>query len=134
MKLASLFHKLLAFAAVGAVGTAAHYALLVTLVSGFGAAPVLGSMAGFCLGALVNYTLNRKHVFKSERAHREALPRFMLVALSGLLWNTLLMTALTRYTPLHYLLAQMLTTGLLLLWHFGANAVWTFRGAPDSGH
>lgn len=117
------------FAAVGAVGTAAHYALLVALVEGLGAASLTGSVAGFGLGAVVNYSLSRLFVFRSDRAHREALPRFFVVALAGLCWNALLMALLTAL-GLHYLVAQILTTALLVLWHYGAHAVWTFRRDP----
>jgi putative flippase GtrA len=118
-----------AAAAVGAVGTAAHYLLLVALVEAAGLAVVPASAAGFCLGATVNYLMNRTLVFRSARAHREALPRFMLVALTGLAWNALLMALLTGAAGLPYLVAQILTTGLLVFWHYMVNAAWTFRAA-----
>ena len=121
--------RLMRFAAVGAVGTAAHYALLLALVEGFGAAPLAGSAAGFGLGAVINYGLGRLLVFRSGRPHREALPRFVLVVLAGLGWNALLM-ALLSALGLHYVVAQILTTALLLLWHYGVHAVWTFRRDP----
>lgn len=114
------------FAAVGLVGTVAHYALLVALVEGGGVKPLPGSIAGFLLGALVNYTFSRRFVFDSDRSHVQALPRFMAVAGMGLCWNALLMYLLADRIGLHYLLAQMLTTGLLLCWHYVGNAVWTF--------
>ena len=119
--------RLLHFAAVGLVGTAAHYLLLIGLVEGAGADPVAGSVAGFCLGALVNYAMSHRFVFRSDRAHHEALPRFFAVALSGLAWNTLLMSLLTHVLGWPYLIAQILTTGLLVLWHYAVNALWTFR-------
>uniref|UniRef100_A0ABX1PTC2 GtrA family protein n=2 Tax=Aromatoleum anaerobium TaxID=182180 RepID=A0ABX1PTC2_9RHOO len=115
---------------VGALGTLAHYSLLLALVEVAGAEPVVGSVAGFVLGALVNYAMNRRLVFRSERAHHEALPRFFAVAGIGLLWNALLMYALTDLLALHYLLAQVVTTGVLLGWHYVGNALWTF-GAPS---
>ena len=119
--------RFLRFAIVGAVGTAAQYALLLALVEGAGADPVVGSVAGFVLGALVNYTLNRTLVFRSDRAHVEALPRFLAVAGMGLCWNALLMYVLVDVAGVHYFIAQILTTGLLLGWHYAGNALWTFR-------
>ncbi|AWI78360.1 polysaccharide biosynthesis protein GtrA [Parazoarcus communis] len=121
------------FAAVGLVGTAAHYALLLVLVEMGGAPPISGSVAGFLLGAMVNYAINHRFVFRSGRAHAEALPRFMTVAGVGLCWNALLMYLLTNLMGLHYLLAQVLTTGLLLVWHYVGNAVWTFRRDKAGG-
>lgn len=119
--------RFLRFAVVGAIGTAAHYALLLALVEGAGADPVAGSVAGFLLGALVNYTMNRTLVFRSDRAHVEALPRFLAIAGMGLCWNALLMYVLVDMLGVHYLIAQVFTTGLLLGWHYVGNALWTFR-------
>ncbi|MCK9261126.1 MAG: GtrA family protein [Azoarcus sp.] len=121
------------FAAVGLVGTIAHYALLLALVEIGGAPPLAGSVAGFVLGAMVNYAINHRFVFRSARAHSEALPRFMTVAGVGLCWNALLMYVLVDLAGLYYLLAQVLTTGLLLLWHYVGNAVWTFRQDKAGG-
>lgn len=133
MNTAGQLHRFLRFAAVGAVGTAAHYALLLALVEGAGVDPVAGSVAGFLLGAFVNYTLNRALVFRSDRAHAEALPRFLAVAGMGLGWNALLMYALVELAGVHYLLAQILTTAILLVWHYLGNALWTFRKGAEDG-
>jgi putative flippase GtrA len=121
------FASLVRFAVVSGFGTAAHYSLLIALVELGGADPVPATVAGSILGALVNYTLSRKHVFKSERSHAEALPRFMAIAGVGMSLNALLMAGFTRWLGVPYLLAQVVTTLLLLLWHYGANAIWTFR-------
>lgn len=126
--------RFLRFAMVGALGTGAHYALLLGLVEGGGVDPVIGSVAGFVLGALVNYGLNRRLVFESERAHVEALPRFFAVAGLGLVWNALLMRLFVHTLGLHYLPAQIVTTALLLVWHYGGNAVWTFGRRSSTGH
>ncbi|AYH42553.1 GtrA family protein [Azoarcus sp. DN11] len=122
--------RFLRFAAVGAVGTIAHYTLLLALVEGVGVDPVAGSVAGFLLGALVNYTMNRTLVFRSDRAHVEALPRFLAIAGMGLCWNALLMYLFVDLAGVHYLLAQVVTTGILLGWHYLGNALWTFRKHP----
>ncbi len=120
-------HRFLRFAAVGAVGTLAHYALLLVMVEGFGARPLVGAAAGFVLGAVVNYALSRLLVFDSDRRHVEALPRFLAVAAMGLGWTALLMGLFVDLLGLHYMVAQIVTTGLLLLWHYAGNALWTFR-------
>ena len=121
------FARVVRFAAVGAVGTVAHYALLIALVSGLGTSPLVGASAGFVLGALVNYMLSRWWVFQSGRSHGEALPRFFLVALTGLAWTAGLMFLFTEWLGIHYLLAQLIVTAMLLLWHYAGNALWTFR-------
>lgn len=134
MSAAGGWGRFVRFAAVGAVGTLAHYTLLVLMVEGLGAAPLAGAAAGFLLGAMVNYSLSRALVFRSDRAHGEALPRFLLVAMLGLGWTALLMSLLVELLGVHYLVAQLTTTALLLLWHYAGNALWTFgRGGRASG-
>src|SRR5512145_2173194 len=81
------------FAAVGSVGTLFHYLLLIALVSGFSVLPALATSCGAVLGALVNDWLNRVFTFQSERQHREALPRYLLMASVGLGLNALLLGA-----------------------------------------
>jgi putative flippase GtrA len=118
--------QFLRFVAVGAIGTAAHYAVLIVGVERLGVRAVAASSAGALLGAIVNYSLNRRHTFGSERPHREALPRFMLIAALAFAMNALLMAALLSW-HLHYLAAQIVTTGVVLLFNFLANRSWTFQ-------
>ena len=114
------------FASVGLLGTSCHYLTLMVLV-GTGLNPVTASACGFIVGALINYTLNRRFTFRSAIAHRTGLPRFLTIAGAGLLLNTTVMALLTVGLGLHYLLAQLVATGLVLFWNFFGNRLWTFR-------
>lgn len=118
--------RFVVFAAVGAVGTLGHYATMIALVQAARVPPVAASVAGFVVGMVINYVLNYRITFKSRKRHREAATKFFLVAGVGLALNTALMHALTGVVALHYLLAQVLTTVLVLLWNFAANHWWTF--------
>ncbi|OYY94857.1 MAG: hypothetical protein B7Y41_04685 [Hydrogenophilales bacterium 28-61-23] len=117
------------FAGVGVIGTAAHYLLLVMLVEIFGAGVVAASTAGAALGAVVNYFLNRRYTFRSEKRHVEALTKFMLIASIGLVLNSSFMILLVEILSVYYLLSQMLSTGLVLIWNFTGNRFWTFSDA-----
>lgn len=117
------------FAGVGVVGTAAHYALLILLVETIAANEVAGSTAGATLGALVNYVLNRRYTFESKKRHREALTKFLIVATLGLLLNACFMFVLVELMTLHYLLGQVISTMLILMWNFIGNKFWTFSDA-----
>jgi len=119
--------RFLSFAAVGLVGTAAHYATLTGLVELRGVDPVLGSVMGFLVGAVVNYALNYRLTFHSTKRHREAASKFLTVAGSGFVLNALLMAVLVKAAGAPYLLAQIAVTGALLFWHYALNAIWTFR-------
>ena len=64
-----------------------HYLVLIALVQGASLSAVPASTAGAIAGALVNYRLNHRYTFESDRAHGRALPRFALVALVGIAVN-----------------------------------------------
>ena len=114
------------YAGVGAIGTAVHYGTLIGLVQGLSANAVGASTAGFVIGAFVNYALNRAFTFASVRAHRVALPRFIAVAGAGLLLNALVMAAILAVLPVHYLVAQVVATTVVLVTGYLANRHWTF--------
>lgn len=119
--------RFIAFAAVGLVGTAAHYLTLAGLVELAGVDPVAGSVSGFLVGAAVNYVLNYHLTFKSDKRHREAATKFFAVAASGFVINAGLMHLLVNVATVPYLLAQVGVTGFLVFWHYALNALWTFR-------
>ncbi len=121
----TLPRQLFRFLIVGGIATAVHYALLMALVH-VGVAPVPASSAGFVLGAIVNYALNRRFTFASARRHREAVPRFAATALAGLAINGALMWLFTTAGAPHYLIAQAGATIGTLAWNFAVNRLWTF--------
>lgn len=120
------------FVVVGGVATALHYAVMVGFVEWVGALPVVASALGFVVGAVVGYLLNRRFTFASARDHREALPRYVVVAAVGLIINVVALTVLLEVFDWFYLWAQVVATVVALFWNFGANRLWTFdpvRGA-----
>ena len=117
--------QFLRYAGAGAVGTLAQYATLVLLVQVLAIGAVSASTAGAILGALVNYALNHRFTFASERTHAQALPRFATVAAFGIGVNALVV-ALLVHADVHYLLAQVVATGVVLVAGYLANRAWTF--------
>lgn len=114
------------FAGVGIVGTAGHYVILVALVEILSFDPVVASGVGFAGGAMINYYLNRSYTFESVVPHLIGLPKFLGVAAVGMLINTAIMAAAITFMQLHYILAQIIATGLVLIWNFLGNKYWTF--------
>ena len=121
-----ILRQFLKFAGVGVVGTAVQYTTLFVLVQFAGIYPVAASTAGFILGALVNYHLNYIYTFDSSKSHFEAMPKFFSVAAVGLLLNGLIMEFFISFFSFPYIIAQLIATGLVLLWNFAANRMWTF--------
>ena len=119
------------FLLVGAAATMIHYAVLHLMVVAGLAGPVSSSTIGYVLSALFNYWANHKITFRSDQAHQVALPRFSVVALVGLALNAGLMAIGTRILGLHYLLAQLIATCMVLVFNFVASRYWTFaRNRP----
>ena len=121
-----LARQFTAFFSVGVAAAVAHYGLLVALVEGGGVHPVPATLAGYVAGGLVSYALNRRHTYGSSRPHREATWRFAVVAFIGFLLTWLLMHAFTVWLTGPYLPAQLVTTGVVMLWSFMAHKIWTF--------
>ena len=121
--------QFLRFTGVGAIGTTGHYITLVLLVEVMGIDAVPASLTGFVVGALINYHLNRTYTFRSDVSHRIALPKFFTIAAAGALLNTLIMSLAINQLNLHYFLSQIMATGIVLIWGFLGNRLWTFNGA-----
>jgi putative flippase GtrA len=119
------FSRFVRFIVVGGVATAIQYAILILLVRGLGMAPTPASSMGFVLSAAVNYLLNYRFTFQSNRPHGPAAVKFGLLAAAGLLINGAIMHLLTG-AAVHYLLAQAGATGVVLFWNFIGNTLWTF--------
>lgn len=115
------------YACVGAIGTATQYAILVAMVRSGWASPAVGSMAGATIGAIVNYTLNRRFTFRSSSNPLSTAPKFAVIALLGVLTNGGCMKLLAAIAGLNYLIAQLMTTALVLGMTYGLNSAWTFN-------
>ena len=125
----ALLRQFVKFTGVGFVSAIGHYGLLIALVQLAAVPAVPASAAGALLGAVINYSLNYRYTFRSTRQHREAVLRFAAIAAVGLALNTLFMWVGVVLIGAHYLLSQVVTTGLVLIWSFAGNRYWTFRSA-----
>ena len=129
MMLIEIFHQFLRYAAVGAAATVAHYATLIGLVESQATGKVPGALAGFVVGGIVSYILNRRFTFDSDTSHGAAIPRFMLVTLVAFGLTGALMWVFAERLGIHYLLSQLVTTGIVLVWTFIGNRFWTFAAS-----
>lgn len=127
--------QFLLFAGVGAVGTLGHYTTLIVLVQFWAVDPVFASSFGFVVGAIINYILNYHFTFQSEKRHAEALTKFLIVAIIGAGINGFIMYIGIENTDINYMVVQLFATGVVLLWNFIVNKLWTFAhpGAETTG-
>jgi putative flippase GtrA len=97
--------RFIAYAGVGALGTASQYGVLVAMVSVGRVEPVAGS----------------------GTSHRATLPKFAATAGLGVLVNGLVMKVLAQDNQVNYIFSQLLATGLVLILTFFINSIWTFK-------
>lgn len=124
--------QFLRFLVVGGLSTGLQYLILFLLVHFAHWEAALASSSGYVLSAALNFYLNHRISFTSNVPYGTAAVSFILVALTGLALNALFMAALVHGLDLHYLLSQVLTTGIVLLWNFYANRHWTYKAAPQA--
>ena len=121
-----LAKQFVGFTGTGAIATSIQYVLLLLLAEVAGISPVLASALGYGTSSVANYLMKYHWVFDSHYAHWRTAPRYALISAIGLSVNTGLMALGTQYTDWHYLVVQVLVTGIVLVWNFAANAIWTF--------
>lgn len=127
-----LIRQVIAFAGAGSAAAVGHFSTLAALVEFGLAGPVRASACGFLVGGVISYVLNRRFTFNATRSHVGAVPRFIAVAGVAFVLNAFLMDLLVHRLGLFYLLAQVVTTGLVLIWTFGAYRIWAFRHVPEA--
>jgi putative flippase GtrA len=119
----------LRFALVGLAGAAMYYALLWSMVELGGMPALAASSLAFALVVAENYLLHRRWTFDSRAPHRQAFPRFVLMALCGAAVNAAAMAACLKL-GWHYLLAQALA--LLLVVACNLAGTWMIlSGGPE---
>ena len=115
------------FAIVGAIATAAHYAILIALVEIGHVEPVVATTFGYGVGIVVSYTLNRRFTFGETTAPvASSFAKFALLYGVGAVLNGAIMGGLIGLGA-PYLLAQVVATGIVLFWNFLGARYIVFR-------
>ena len=114
------------FLAIGIATTAVHYGVLVALVEAWAVHPVWATTAGFVTAVLLSYVLNRRYTFDAEPAFGPGLAKYYAAVSVGLLLNAGVMAALTAW-DVYYILAQIVASGIALVWNFLSARLVVFR-------
>lgn len=125
------FVKVSGYAASGFAATAAHYLVMVALVHWAGWWEVAASSAGFLAGAAVKYPLNYWVVFRSSAAHAKTIVRFAIGIAIGFALNGVILALLLAFVDLHYLVLQVLTTGIVTLVNYLVARNWVFHARHE---
>jgi putative flippase GtrA len=113
----------------GGIATASHYATMIMLVELLGVLPLIATATGFVVGAVVKYVLNHGVVFRSAERHDAAVPRFAVMLGIMFVLNAACFAALSPLTEPYYIVAQVITTILLIPPGYFMSRLWVFRRA-----
>ncbi|MEQ9447290.1 MAG: GtrA family protein [Rhodospirillaceae bacterium] len=110
----------------GGVATAVQYSILAALVELGGVNETVSTTIGYTVSGFVNYLLLYNWAFRSRVRHRRASIRFIGLATVTLALNSALFWTLFELAGLWYMLAQVVTTLLILSLTFTINSRYTF--------
>lgn len=83
----------------------------------------------FIVSASLNYYFNRIWTFRSEdKEVAKQATKFFIVALAGLLLNSLIFYFVTGVIHWRDIYGLIIATGLVTIWNFFINRIWTFKG------
>lgn len=126
MDLAALARQFSSFLAVGIATTAVHFGVLIALVEAWAINPVWATTAGFLAAVLFSYLLNRRFTFDERPAFHSGLLKYYAAVSVGLVLNAGTMALLTGW-GFYYFLAQVIASGVALVWNFFAARFVVFR-------
>ncbi|MFT5294380.1 MAG: putative flippase GtrA [Colwellia sp.] len=118
---------LLKFLGVGGIATIVQYIIFVILIELLKIDIVLASAIGYTISSIFNYLLNYYFTFTSKVKHHVAMVKFALIVLIGLSLNSFIIHVLVDMLNMHYLLSQIITTGIVLIFNFVAHKFWTYK-------
>lgn len=119
------------FGIVGATNTAwdfGVYYLLTRGVFGFTLHFLTANIIAFSISVVNSYILNRAWTFRStDGRHHVLFVKFLTVNLVTLGLYEVLLYLLINRAHLFDLLAKLISIGVVMVWNFAANKMWTFR-------
>lgn len=122
-----MLQQFLRFLLVGGVATLIQYAILFVLHQLMGVNGAVSTSVGFLVSAVFNFLASYHYTFKSSAGKRSAAVRYAFVAGLGLLLNGVIFWGLTERFGLYYLYAQVIATGIVLVFNFSAGRAFAFK-------
>ncbi|OPZ95720.1 MAG: GtrA-like protein [Bacteroidetes bacterium ADurb.Bin408] len=87
----------------------------------------MANSIGFITAATSNYFLNRIWTFHSQNPEMVTeYGKFILISLIGLAINTFVLWLLVSKMKWHFYFSKLLAIGVVTLWNFSMNVIYTF--------
>jgi len=124
----NLFYQLARFGLIGLLAAGVHFSVLFLLVEKAGLVPLQANCFAFVFGFQVSYWGHRCWTFRGTTAlHRVALPKLLLVGITGFVINEALFSFFLIAFNLPYPLALFLTLTVLPIVSFALGKFWIFK-------
>lgn len=127
----SLYRQFIGYFINGLCATFVHYSILVTLVEFDLLIPDFATIIGFICGTITGFLLNRYLVFNHSQSNHIAFLKYLTVAITSMGLNSATMYLLMHYLGLHYMIAQVIATGSIIIWNFSCYKFWVFKELSD---
>ncbi|HAD11053.1 MAG TPA: glycosyl transferase family 2 [Saprospirales bacterium] len=122
-----MFFKFLKFGVVGASGVVVDFGVTWLLKEQARLNKYIANSTGFACAVVSNYILNRIWTFHSADPNVGIqFAKFALIALIGLGMNNAIIYFLNEKQGVRFYMAKLIATGVVMIWNFGANLMFTF--------
>lgn len=112
---------------VGFSGTVIDIGILALLFEVFSVPLLAANALSFTAAASSNFYFNKLFTFRDTQKNiGTQYTKFFTVSVIGLVISSGVIAA-GNELGLWYLISKVFSIGLVLIWNFGANALWTFR-------
>lgn len=120
--------KFVKFGIVGVSGVLVDFGITWVLKEKARLNKYIANSIGFACAVVSNYVLNRIWTFHSADPHVGIqFAKFSIVAIIGLGMNNAIIYFLTERQKVKFYTAKLVATGVVVLWNFGANYLFTFK-------
>ena len=120
---------------MGTFVTALDAGTVFVLVEFASLTPIVSAFFAFLLAVTVSFFLNKIWTFQNTSPnYRKLWIKFFLVSSVGLTLTLALMWLFWEVLGIHYLIAKLLTSAIVLVWNFSANKFWTFTAHERKVH
>jgi dolichyl-phosphate beta-glucosyltransferase len=120
--------QFLKYCLVGISGTLIDLASLYVFVEYLNIPVIPASVLSFLLAVINNFIWNKAWTFRSKsKNYRKLFIKFLIVSTVGLLLTVSFMYLFVELLAIWYMLAKIITSGVVLSWNFLGNKLWTFK-------
>lgn len=114
------YARIIRFVIAGGTGAVINLTALYLLVTYAGLNPVLGSVGSFICAFFVSFSLQKLWTYKNydKQTAGKQMTVYLGIQLFNLALNTGIMYILVHHTPIHYLVAQVITSAFIAIESF----------------